>query len=103
MTAFMRGQRASALQQRASHAESAASRGEGSISAGRRKRVASAAVARPTTVNTASCCRPSTPETRNVAYAMHVEATPVPSVGHSARALAQGDTPARWWLNRWIG
>jgi len=70
---------------------------------GNRKRVASAAVASATIVNTASCSSPSTPDTKNVAYAMHVDATPVASVGHSARTLAYGCTPLRWWLKKWIG
>ena len=34
---------------------------------------------------------------------MQVEITPVPRVGHSARTLAHGDSPGRWWLNKWIG
>ena len=50
----------------ANRGDSAGSRGAGSISAGSSRRVASAAVARPTMVNTASWRKPSTPENRKV-------------------------------------
>ena len=75
----------------------------GTISAGSAKRVARPAVPRPTMVNTASCSSPSTPDTRNVRYAMQVATTPVASVRHSPRTLSRGDTPGRMWLKRWIG
>jgi hypothetical protein len=70
---------------------------------GSRKRVRQRRRAEAAMVNTASCSRPSTPETKNVAYAMHVDSTPVASVGHNARTLAQGITPVRWWLKKCTG
>jgi hypothetical protein len=34
---------------------------------------------------------------------MQVAATPVARVGHSARTLSLGESPARCWLKKWIG
>ena len=63
-------------------------------SGGKPQRVAAPATSNPTMVNTASCCKPGTPETKNARYAMHADTTARRSNGHTAATLCWIGTPA---------
>ena len=94
-----RGKRARKCHARASPGVSAMSRRAGGSTHGSSQRVQPPATIKPPMVNTANCCKPSTPEAKNAKYAIATDTIAVASRGHNARMLSPAGTPTRRWLN----